>query len=323
MPAVLGAGAAAALLAAAVLAGGPSWRAARRSARPTPCGPPSLWADSARVSAPRARHVDRRSCRPPGRRRRAASRRPRGPARRPRATGWITPVSLLASIRATNGRPSAASQRARRSRQPGQVGDAVGVHRQMLDRQRRGLGGLQHGCHARWRETISRSTPAATALSMARALASVPPLVKITVEAGAADQGGDVRARLSPSGRAPRGRRRAPTTGCRPAQRLGRSGPRLGPDRRGGVVVEIDGVMRAAAAAQPAPSTTSARLTRGQVVLDAGWPRSSHRSWVRQRSPPVMQPLPGLGRSAWRAAARPRRGRCRRWWCRRPCGPAR
>ncbi len=34
--------------------------------------------------------------------------------------------------------------------------------------------------------TIRRFDPAATALSMARALASVPPLVKITVEAGAA-----------------------------------------------------------------------------------------------------------------------------------------
>ena len=35
-------------------------------------------------------------------------------------------------------------------------------------------------------EMIRRPAPAATALSMARALASVPPLVKTTVEAGAA-----------------------------------------------------------------------------------------------------------------------------------------
>ena len=40
-------------------------------------------------------------------------------------------------------------------------------------------------------ETIRRRAPAATALSMARLLASVPPLVKTTVWGRRGDQGGD------------------------------------------------------------------------------------------------------------------------------------
>ena len=73
---------------------------------PIPCGPPILWAETLRVSAPRARLSTgtlpaawmASTCSQPSAARTicAAS-----------ATGWITPVSLLASISATNGLPSA------------------------------------------------------------------------------------------------------------------------------------------------------------------------------------------------------------------------
>ena len=89
-----------------------------KASAPAPCGPPSLCADRARVSAPRAVRSTgifpaawtASTCsRPPAPCSRAAA----------SATGWITPVSLLASIRA------AATRSPRRSRAASQARSAT------------------------------------------------------------------------------------------------------------------------------------------------------------------------------------------------------
>ena len=119
-------------------------RRARTSA-PAPCGPPILCADERQRSAPsasmsagdaarRLHRVDMQQCR-----------RRHARCRRPRATGWITPVSLLASITETSGRSARASalparqDRARRRAVTGKILDRVGgettaaQHRGVLD----------------------------------------------------------------------------------------------------------------------------------------------------------------------------------------------
>ena len=100
------------------------------------------------------------------------------------ATGWMTPVSLLASISATKGRPSAESQRPRRSEsqsrsavpsaRTGQISTSAPV-----------IVAPSRTASCSWAETIRRRAPAATALRTAKASASVPPLRNTTVEAGA------------------------------------------------------------------------------------------------------------------------------------------
>ncbi len=100
-------------------------------------------------------------------------------------TGWMTPVSLLASIRATKGLPSAASQACRRSASQARSATPFASTGSTSTAAPEALA-VSRTLSCSMAETISRRAPAATALSMAMALASVPPLVKITVEAGAA-----------------------------------------------------------------------------------------------------------------------------------------
>ena len=89
---------------------------AASSSAPTPAGPPSLCDETARLWAPSCVAVGPACARLPGPHPRAAARRGAGRARPPSATGWITPVSLFASIRHTSAGPPSASTNASASR---------------------------------------------------------------------------------------------------------------------------------------------------------------------------------------------------------------
>ncbi len=90
------------------------------------------------------------------------------------ATGWVTPVSLLASIRQTTARPGAFSRSASqfRSATPSPSTGQVSTGRPLAL-------ALSTTASCSVAPTMMRSNPATTALSIARLLASVPPLRKV------------------------------------------------------------------------------------------------------------------------------------------------
>ena len=113
-----------------LISGSAMWMSHRGgSARRRPAGRRSC-ATTSVIGRRRARRCRNRCGRQPAPRRRAAGHRRRARCRRSRAIGWITPVSLLASITETSGRsrPSkGASQRVK-------IDHAVAGDRQLLDR---------------------------------------------------------------------------------------------------------------------------------------------------------------------------------------------
>ena len=197
---VLGAGAAAALLPAALeqRVGDMQALGAFTSA-PTPFGPPILCAEIVRRSAPSA--LMSQGIRPAAWTASTCSRPPAAwTSSAAAATGWSTPVSLLACMIETSagprpGSPSRRSQigqdrrrrrplrRSPRRRSPGKP--AAAAHRRMLDRRRPAAG---------------RAAPCRPGRSIAgvsaSAFASVPPDVKMTLRGVRADQRRDLLARV-------------------------------------------------------------------------------------------------------------------------------
>jgi hypothetical protein len=142
-----------------------------------------LWADSDRVSAPRARKsigILPAACTPS-----TCSHPPQAATKAvASAMGWMTPVSLLASIRATNGRPSAGVQRpSRAASQPRSETPFESTGRTSTSTAEARAVAATVSCSMAL--TISRRAPAATALSSAVAFASAPPEVKTTEDDGA------------------------------------------------------------------------------------------------------------------------------------------
>ena len=192
-----------------------------------------------------ARGCRRRSCRPPGWRRRAASRRRRGPARRPRRpAGSRRSRCWPASGRRTacrRRRPSAA----RRSRSQSRSATPFGVDRQDLDGHARTPWRSPGRCRARWRETIRRRAPGRDGALDGQG---------VGLGAAAGEDHGRRPARRSarrPASRACSTQRAGRAAGGVDRRRIAADAParaaiaaaRLGPDRRGGVVVEVDGAL--------------------------------------------------------------------------------
>ncbi len=95
------------------------------------------------------------------------------------AVGWITPVSLLARETTTSGRPTPAGQvfirsssQSRSIRPLARTGQPSAMSPLVMQVAK------ALACSAK--PTTGRRKPAAMALSIAKALASVPPLVKVT-----------------------------------------------------------------------------------------------------------------------------------------------
>ena len=197
-----------------------------------------------------------------------------GFVREPRATaatGWITPVSLLASITETSGRArpggfgQAGLQRveidhpvavdrervARLGREP-----AAGQHRRML-------GGADEETPIR-RGLPATSNPAVSTV----ALASVPPLVKVTSfgdrrRPAAHDRRG--RASIRPRAARALGVHRRGVADR--AQRLDHRRARLRPQRRAGVVVEIDTLRDHAGRPPAGPSGMESLKSAPAIVI--------------------------------------------------------
>ena len=173
---------------------------------PTPCGPPSLCAERRHeIGAERAQYRPR-SCRRPAPRRNGGARPAHGRCRAAAATGWIAPVSLLASISETSaGRGSArAAVRAPRDRRcPSAVAGSTAAS---------GAAARTESCSIAETSTRRPGTPRSASW-----LASVPPLVKTTSVGRRADQGRHRVARRLERAGAPRGPSDAPRRDCRSA----------------------------------------------------------------------------------------------------------
>ena len=265
--------------------------------RPPSWPPPSimrLQADARRAAADvqrRRRPWDRRSCgrrsssdRPgAARRRRASCRRPgwrRCAAARPArwqscpisASGWIAPISLLASMtetRIVSSRMASATCSSRM--QPGpRVGRLARPAASVTSkpwRRSRSSGSSTEGCSV---ATLTMWLPLRTSFSatprMARLLLSVAPLVK-TISLAAAPIAAAIVSRAASTA----------SLAC-PAEGVGRAAgvaeglgevrqhrlqhPRI--DRRGGVVVEVDGTTRIMARRRKSPSCKSATRSRSR-----------------------------------------------------------
>ena len=297
---VLGPGPAAPLLPAAAdeavgrsRAGRTARTMARRPWDRRACGP--------RASGRRRRargNVDRRSCRRPGRRRMQERRRRRGPARATAATGWMTPVSLLASLerdqdaRVRSRATGAPSSQSRSTRPSGRRGSLDGVRPESDARRGRS-------------DARSRRRAAATA-ARAPQPPEAPGAERDVVGLGAAAGEHDRLAGAAPTRRGDRVPRRLDQRPGRPAlgmdrrrvaRQLGaRAAPprRLRPQGRGGVVVEV-GTRSVTCDPRPWHSGRRARNACNRPGCRAKAPATASRS----------------GRDAWRRAA-PKPARCKR-----------
>ncbi len=202
--------------------------------------------------------VDARSCRPPAPRRRAASRRPRAPPRRRRRPAGSRPSRCWPP----SGRPACAARRpGARTSQTRSATPSASTRQSSSFAPEALAVSATASCSVA--PTMIRSQPAASALSMASASASVPPLTKVTAAGVHADQRRDVRPRLldarprRPTGRVHR--RRVAALG----QRRGDRRRGLGTHLRGRVVIQVDAHAAASAgeARRSLPLATSASET--------------------------------------------------------------
>ncbi len=136
----------------------------------------------------------------------------RAPRRRPRPTGCTTPVSLFAPMTETSARPLGASSAFAsdfKSTTPARVTGTVSTGKPVT-----AAAPCTDGCSMA--DTRRRSTRAAAqqAPRNARSLASLPPLVN-TIDDGRAPTAPPTLRAHPRCARAPRGRSRAPKTGCR------------------------------------------------------------------------------------------------------------
>ncbi len=167
----------------------------------------------------------------------------RGPARPPRPPAG----SRRSRCWPASGRRARAAAGGEARRQPVEVGHALAVHRPDFDRPGRTPRRRSRTASCSVAPTIRmRSAPAAMALSIARALASVPPLMKVTASGPAPTRRGDLGPGAFDDGarRAAGGVDRRGIAAELQGARHGRR--RLGPHRGGGVVVEIDRAAHAA-----------------------------------------------------------------------------
>ena len=104
---------------------------APRSARPRPSGPPILCAGQGQEIGTQGADIARNPSRAPGPRRHAGGRPPRGRVAPPRETGWMTPVSLLASMIETS---AAAPERSQAPFERRKVDLTLRGHRQVARR---------------------------------------------------------------------------------------------------------------------------------------------------------------------------------------------
>ena len=255
---------------------------------PTPCGPPSLCAESVSRSAPSAVDVAIDAA---GRLHRVdmqQRRRRHARCRRSRAIGWITPVSLLASMTETSGRSALRKRRcasASRSTTPSRV------DRQSLDciRRRNARRSAPRDARSPTR-TAGRATPCAR---QPRAPASAPacwprcaPLVKVTFFGSAPTKRGDLARAPPRPGAARPAPRHGPRTDCRSASSAAdHRRARLRPQRRGGVPVEIDALAHGSSGTLLPllpPDPAKCLLFAPGVVLEADARRDAYSACSRR-----------------------------------------